>query len=69
MNQQQHNLETFRQLDRLDKYRTNHIFHLIMCILTAGLWSVFWILCAVSNANERRKCNKRLDDLAKVRVE
>jgi hypothetical protein len=26
---------------------TTHIFHFIMSLLTAGVWIIIWILCAV----------------------
>jgi hypothetical protein len=32
---------------------TNHIFHLLMTLLTAGLWIPIWIIVGVSN-NSRK---------------
>jgi len=39
----------------LNEYKTNHILHLILSILTAGTWLIVWILVAASNSNKRYK--------------
>lgn len=31
--------------------RTNHLFHLILTILTGGLWGIVWIIVAARNRN------------------
>lgn len=31
-------------------HRTNHVFHLIMSIITFGLWIPVWIIVAIANA-------------------
>ena len=45
------------------KKRTMHILHLILSITTGGLWVIAWIIVAISNSNENRKIDKRLDAL------
>jgi ABC-type polysaccharide transport system permease subunit len=47
-------------LNKLNNHKTNHILHLLLCIPTAGLWSVIWVLVGVSNAIERGKINRKL---------
>ena len=32
------------------KHRTNHILHIILCILTGGFWIPIWFLVAVCNS-------------------
>jgi len=32
------------------KKQTNHIFHLLMSLITLGLWIPVWIIVAISNA-------------------
>ncbi len=32
---------------RLIRPRPNHILHLLLTIITAGLWIIVWILCAI----------------------
>ena len=41
-------------------YRTGHVLHLLLSIVTAGLWIPIWLLVAISNANERQKIDKKL---------
>jgi len=43
--------------------RTNHILHLLLTILTAGLWIIPWILIAMSNASEAAKYTNKIVDL------
>ena len=35
-------------------HRTNHILHLILTIVTLGLWAVVWILMAVLGGEKRQ---------------
>ena len=37
----------------LSEYKTNHILHLILTILTAGLWLIVWVIVASSNSTKR----------------
>ena len=41
------------------KHQTNHILHLILAVITFGIWTPFWILVAISNAIERKKIAHR----------
>ena len=42
-------------------YQTSHVMHLILSILTIGLWVPIWILCAISNSLERSKIDRKLE--------
>lgn len=44
-------------------HKTAHVLHLLLSILTAGLWIPVWVLVAVSHANERRKIDKKLEKM------
>lgn len=52
-----------REMMRLEKYKTNHILHLLLSVFSMGFWLPVWALVSVSNANERMKSQKRLDSL------
>jgi len=39
------------------KKKTSHVLHLLLSVVTAGLWVIIWILVGVSNASE----NARID--------
>src|SRR5690625_1898396 len=40
------------------KKRTSHVLHLILSIITCGLWLPVWLIIGVSHASS----NKKLDD-------
>ena len=44
------------------KKKTSHVLHLILSILTAGLWVFIWILCAVSNSIENARLDRKIDN-------
>lgn len=52
-----------REIMRMERYRTNHILHLLFSVLTAGFWVFVWLLVTINNANERMKSQKRIDSL------
>lgn len=41
-------------------YKTSHVLHLILSILTAGLWVLVWILVSISNASQRAAIDRQL---------
>ena len=47
--------------DRLERKHTSNIFHLIMSIITVGLWIPIWIIVATNNAMERKKLIKVIE--------
>lgn len=52
----------------LAQYKTNHILHLILTIITAGFWSFFWILSAATTIQNQNKIRKQYDIDEKVNV-
>lgn len=45
-------------------HRPNHILHLILTILTAGLWAIVWIILTITNKEHRRLLN--IDEYGRV---
>ena len=39
------------------KKGTNHILHLLLTLLTGGLWLIIWILCAIVNGLGSWRCS------------
>ena len=37
----------------LAKYQTNHILHILLSLLTAGLWIIAWIIMTLANKKQR----------------
>lgn len=42
------------------KKRTSHVLHLLLSLLTAGVWVIVWILVAVSNSSENAKIDRKI---------
>lgn len=49
--------------DRLERYRTNHILHLLLTIFTGGIWFWVWMLVTISNALERSRIERLIRGL------
>ncbi len=50
-------------LARRGDYKTSHVLHFLVSLVTMGLWVPFWILVGISNWNERQKIDKKLGRL------
>ncbi len=44
------------------KKKTNHLLHLLLSIITGGLWLIVWWAIADSNTNKNRKIDEIIDD-------
>jgi len=40
------------------KHNTSHILHLLLSVITGGLWVPVWLLVALSNYMERARCDR-----------
>lgn len=49
------------------KKKTSHLLHLILCIPTAGLWVIVWILVAASNGSVNAAIDKKIAKGKKLR--
>lgn len=47
------------------EYKTNHILHLLLSVLTGGLWLAIWLLVAISNATQRAAIDRQLQGKSK----
>ena len=45
-----------------DKNKTNHILHLILALVTVGVWGVLWLLIALTNLSKRNQAEKVMRD-------
>lgn len=52
----------------LAEYKTNHILHLILTIITAGIWSIIWLLSAASGMTEQNKIRRKHNAKTKINV-
>lgn len=44
-------------------HKTAHILHLLLSVLTGGLWIPVWLLVTVSHAHERYKIDRKLEKM------
>lgn len=42
------------------KKKTNHVLHLLLSIITAGIWLIIWLIVAASNGSENKKIDKMI---------
>ena len=42
------------------KKNTSHVLHLLLSIITGGLWIPVWVLCALSNALSRGTIDRNI---------
>lgn len=47
----------------LSKAYPNHILHLLLSLLTAGVWIIVWIFASFSASHKRKYLQKKLDEL------
>jgi len=50
---------------QLQKRKTSHVLHLILSVITFGLWIPVWILVAISNAMHNGQMERRIRKEAK----
>lgn len=43
------------------KKSTSHLLHLVLSILTAGLWVVIWLIVALSNSMENSRIDRKIE--------
>jgi len=48
------------ELVKIQKYRTSHLLHLVLSIITAGFWVPVWLLVTISNVSERHRAERRI---------
>lgn len=48
------------------KKKTSHVVHLLLSIITAGIWVIMWILVAISNSSENAKIDKQIRQGKKI---
>jgi hypothetical protein len=42
------------------KKKTNHVLHLLLSILTGGLWIVIWVVCGISNTSHNSSIDAKI---------
>lgn len=42
------------------KKKTSHVLHLLLSVVTAGLWVFMWLLCGISNSMENSRIDRKI---------
>lgn len=50
------------------KKATNHIFHLILSVLTGGLWLIVWLIAASNNSSHNKKLDDQINQIMKYKT-
>ena len=45
------------------KKKTSHVLHLLLSVLTGGVWLIIWALCGIANASQNSKIDKEIADV------
>ena len=43
------------------KKMTSHVLHLLLSVVTAGLWLIVWAICGLSNSIENRRIDRLIE--------
>lgn len=45
------------------KKKTSHILHLLLSVITGGLWLIIWACCSIANASQNSKIDKEIEQI------
>ncbi len=48
------------------KKKTSHVLHLLLSVITGGIWILIWILVAISNSSENTKIDRQISKGKKI---
>ena len=48
-------------IQQYQDYRTSHVLHLLLSLVSIGLWIPVWALVSLSNGIERRRIRKLIE--------
>lgn len=44
----------------MQKRKTSHVLHLLLTLLTGGIWAIVWILCAVADHSHNKAIGRKI---------
>ena len=51
------------------KKKTSHVLHLLLSVLTGGVWLVIWALCSIANASQNSKIDKEIEQVQTMQMQ
>lgn len=63
MDEQVRMMEMQHNAAKIVMFKTNHVLHLLLSLISAGIWIPVWLIVTLSNAIERAKANSKIKKL------
>ena len=51
------------------KKKKGHVLHLLLSVLTGGLWLIIWALCSIANASQNSKIDKEIEQVQAMQMQ
>ena len=51
------------------KKKTSHVLHLLLSVLTGGVWLIIWALCGIANASQNSKIDKEIEQVQAMQMQ
>ena len=51
------------------KKKTSHVLHLLLSVLTGGVWLIIWALCGIANASQNSKIDKEIEQVQTMQMQ
>ena len=51
------------------KKKTSHVLHLLLSVLTGGVWLIIWELCSIANASQNSKIDKEVEQVQAMQMQ
>ena len=51
------------------KKKTSHVLHLLLSIITGGVWLIIWALCSIANASQNSKIDKEIGQVQTMQMQ
>ena len=51
------------------KKKTSHVLHLLLSVLTGGVWLIVWALCSIANASQNSKIDKEIEQVQTMQMQ
>ena len=51
------------------KKKTSHVLHLLLSVITGGVWLIMWALCSIANASQNSKIDKEIEQVQTMQMQ
>lgn len=61
MTEAKQTIEMYRLLNKRGDYKTNHILHVLLTLVTVGVWLPAWVLITFYNSHKLYHLDKKIE--------